>query len=310
MVPPQYADRARVELARVRGMAAREFQMTLRAGLVAVKELRRSGRDVLVGRFEPTPGNSFGVFLGGGVGLLESAIRGRGHADLAALADVPEALDDGEPVDLEGLSCRWDTLHSTHGAMVTLILHGAVDLSHVYAHVMSLAGPQSESRPVRQDTLRARWPPEGFMLEARARRRGGSALVWGARVLLETLLARLVLARGKPIGDFDPARYRREVATNTDFCKHDETVCLVIDCPSAAVDAIRAYMDGAALAQGFRYGIHVSQTALMTCLVTSAADSLHVHFVDGGAGGYTRASQNLKRAAIAGDLVGRQPGQT
>jgi len=31
----------------------------------------------------------------------------------------------------------------------------------------------------------------------------------------------------------------------------------------------------------------------MTCLVTSPADSLHVHFVDGG-GGYTSASRSLK----------------
>jgi hypothetical protein len=305
MVPPEYAERARVELARVRGTAAREFQMTLRAGLVPVRELRRFGKDVFVGRFEPTPGNSFGVFLGGGVGLLEASIRGRGNAELAARADVPIALDDGAPVDLEGLSCRWDTLHSTRGAMVTLILQGAADLVDVHANVMALAGPESLTRPVRQDTLRARWPPEGFMLEARARRRGGSLLVWGARVLLETLLARLVLARAKPIGDFDPQRYRSEVITNTDFCKHDETVCLVVDCPPPAVEAIRKYMDEASRAHGFRYGIHVSETALMTCLVTSPADSLHVHFVDGGAGGYTSASLGLKRTAI--DAGGARP---
>jgi len=34
--------------------------------------------------------------------------------------------------------------------------------------------------------------------------------------------------------------------------------------------------------------------ALMTCLVTSTADSLHVHFVDGGGGGYTNAAKKLK----------------
>ena len=219
MVPPEYAAQARVELARVRGMAARDFEMTLRAGIVPVKELRRLGTDVLVGRYEPTPGNSFGVFLGGGVGLLEASIRGRGNDHLAALSAVPVDLDDRAPVDLEGLSCRWDTLHSARGAMLTLILQGATDLSDVYAKVVALAGPDSDARPVRQDTLRARWPPAGFMLEARARRRGGSLPVWAARVLIETLLARLVFARAKPIGNFDPQRYRSEMITNTDFCK-------------------------------------------------------------------------------------------
>jgi len=49
----------------------------------------------------------------------------------------------------------------------------------------------------------------------------------------------------------------------------------------------------------------------MTCLVTSAANSLHVHFVDGGAGGYTSAASSLKNAAksaAAGTLDGPRPG--
>ena len=160
------------------------------------------------------------------------------------------------------------------------------------------ARPDAETRPVRQDTLKTSWPPPGFMLEARARRRGGSLLVWAVRVLLDTLLARVLFWRGKPTGRFDPERYRSEIVTNTDFCKHDETVCLVIDCSPAAVEAIKSYLDQAAPARGIRYGIHVSQTALMTCLVLAPSDSLHVHFVDGGAGGYTSASRGLKRAAV------------
>jgi hypothetical protein len=217
---------------------------------------------------------------------------------------VPVDLDDGAPVDLEGLSCRWDTLQSARGAMLTLILQGATDLAEVYAKVVALAGPDSDARPVRQDTLRLRWPPTGFMLEARARRRGGFLPVWAARVLIDSLLARLSFARAKPIGNFDPQRYRSEMITNTDFCKHDETVCLVMDCPSDAVEAIKSYLDEAAPARGIRYGMHVSQTALMTCLVMSPADSLHVHFVDGGAGGYTSASRSLKSTANAASRGG------
>lgn len=294
LVPPDKVVEARVELARARGQAARDFGLTLRVGLVPVGALRRFGCDLRVGRFEPTPGNSFGVFLGGGVERLESALRGRGDAELARLAGIADALDDGEPVDLEGLSCRWDSLRSTRGTMLTMIVHGKGDLSDVYAEIMRLAGPDTQSRPVSLRTLRARWPPHGFMLEARARRRRGFLIAWAARVLAETLLARLVLARGKPIGGFDPERYRREIITNTDFCKHDDTLCLVIDCPLAGVEAIKRYLAQVASARDLRYGLHLSDTALMTCMVTAPADSLHVHFLDGGGGGYTRASMSLK----------------
>lgn len=297
MVPAQHIEQARLMLARVRGMAAREFGLRLRVGMVSVGELRRLGSDVLVGRFEPTPGNSFGVFLGGGVGALEAAVKGRGDAELIALAAIAEALDDRVPVDLSGLSCRWNPLRSARGKMLTLIVQGAADPGEVYAAVMQLAGQGGDPRPVRLDTLGASWPPKGFMLEARARRRGGSLVLAVLQVLGETLLARLVFARGRPIGGFDPQRYRLEVSANTDFCKFDETICFVIDCALDGIAPIKQYLDQRASRGELRYGMDVCDTALMTCLVTSTNDGLHVHFVDGGDGGYTNAAKTLKSAA-------------
>lgn len=299
MVPPQHAAQARVALARARGAAQREHGLTLRVGLVSAGVLRRFGCDVRVGRYEPSPGNSFGVFLGGAVAVLEDAVRGRGHAELAAMAAIGEELDDRAPVDLTGLSCRWDALRSQRGKMLTLIIQGAPDPGAIHAAVLQLAQQDGDPRAVRTDNLRERWPPKGFMLEARARRRGGWLWASTARVLAETLLARVVMARGRPVGDFDPQRYRQEVATNTDFCRHDETLCFVIDCALERIDAIARHVAQCAAAQGFRFGMDVADTALMTCLVTSAAEGLHVHFVDGGGGGYTNAARQLKAARAA-----------
>ena len=284
-------------LARVRSLAAREFDLRLRVGLVSVGELRRHGSDVRVGRYEPSPGNSFGVFLGGGVSRLEAAVRGYGVAKLIASAAIPESLDDGVPADLSGLSCRWDKLRSQRGKMVTLIVQGASDLREIHANVMRLAGQDSDPRPVHLGSLSARWPPKGFVLEARTRRRGGPLALSILWVLCETLVVWLVLLRGRPIGNIDPHRYRREITTNTDFCKHDATLCFVIDCPLEAIEPIGQYLDGCVAEQGVRCDMDVADTALMACLVTSTVDSLHVHFVDGGGGGYTKAAKNLKAAS-------------
>lgn len=294
MVPPRRVPEARLVLARVRGLAAREFGLRLRVGLAPVSELRRFGSDVHVGRFEPSPGNSFGVFLGGGVGLLETAVRGRGDAELIAIAAIAESLDDGAAVDLSGLSCRWNALRSKRGKMLTLIIHGAADAGTVHSAVMRLAGQAGDPQPVRQDTLGVSWPSKGFMLEAHARRRGGSLALSVVRVLADTLLARLMFAVGRPIGGFDPQKYREEVATNTDFCKHDDTLSFVIDCANDCIASIKVYLDRCSANGELRYGMGLSETALMTCLVTSASGGLHVHFVDGGDGGYTYAAKMMK----------------
>lgn len=301
MVPPSRVEEARVVLARLRGEAQREFGFRLRVGLASVAALRRFGCDVLVGRFEPTPGNSFGVFAGGGIATLEAAVRGKGDPALQALSEIPASLDDGQPVDLGGLSCRWDPLQSGRGCMLTLIIHGAAQPAQVHAEVMRLAGGAADAQPVRRQTLRVGWPPRDFMLEARATRQGGPVWLSALRVLTNTLVARIVLGIGRPVGGFVPAKYIDEITTNTDFCKHDETVSFVIDCPLPAVDAIKAYLDAEMAAGRLRYGLHVSQTALMTCLVSSVNDGLHVHFVDGGDGGYTIAAKGMK--ALARDAV-------
>ncbi len=306
MVPPQFAAQARLALARVRGFAQREFGMQLRVGLASIAVLRQFGSDVRVGRFEPTPGNSFGVFLGGGVGMLETAVRGHGDAALIALVAIDADVDDGVPVDLAGLSCRWNPLQSGRGKMVTLIVQGAADPGAVHAHVMGLAGQGKNAQPVRLDTLSTSWPPKGFLLEAQATR--GNRPLWLAAlgVLAETLVAWGLLHLRRPVGGFDPDKYLAEVTTNTDFCKHDDTVSFVIDCPVDAIAAIRAYLDRLMAQGALRYGMNVSETALMTCLVTSPTESLHVHFVDGGDGGYTSAAKTMK-ALVSPAVLSRPP---
>lgn len=299
MVPPPQVAAMRQALARVRGTARRDHGMGLRVGLAPVAALRAAGSELQVARYEPSPGNHFGLFAGGGMGALEDAIRGRGVPELAAQAAVPEALDDAEPVDLSGLSCRWAPLQSTRGKMLTLILHGAPRAGELFAGIMQLAALDGDPRPARPDNLRAAWPPTGFMLEARARCRGGWLPWWTLRVLAETLLARWVIARGKPIGLFDPQRYAQEIRRNTDFCKHDRTLCLVLDCALPRIEAIRGLVQAHAEAQPFDWGMTVSDTALMTCLVTSETEGVHVHFVDGGGGGYTGAARQMKAARAA-----------
>jgi hypothetical protein len=258
--------------------------------------VRRLGGEVLVGRYEPTPGNSFGVFLGGGVNLIEQALKQRGNSELADLLTVPPELDDGAPVDLSGLSCRWDELRSVRGKMVTLIIHGAADPGEVYASVMHLVG-DGDPRPARLENLATRWPPQGFLLEARALRGRWPLPLMALWVLAKTALVGILFVRRRRFGPFDPQRYLGEIATNTDFCKHDTTVSFVIDCPKDKIAAIRQTLDERAGRGELRYGMHLSATALMTCLVTSALANKHVHFIDGGDGGYTNAARELKGPA-------------
>lgn len=294
LVPPERAEATRVALAATCRFAVAAYGMNLRAGAMTVGEIRRHGCDVRVARFEPSPGNSFGLFVGGGAQLVERAVKGREPAIPAARVVIPADTTGLEP-DLSGLSCRWAPLKSVRGKMVAVIVTGAGDPRAVYDRIVAIADPEGSGlNPVRTETLSAKWPPRTLMIEARQNRGRTPLALRVAALLLETLLAWIVIKRNRALGGFDPARYKAEIAQNTDFSKYDDTLAMVIDCPEARIAAIRAYLDDLSERGDLSYGIHLSDTALMTCLVENANEHKHVHFIDGGEGGYTQAAKELK----------------
>jgi hypothetical protein len=301
LVPPDYVLSTRQTLARLRGWTAREYGLELRVAAARVRDVRRFGADVLVGRYEPSTGNNFGVFLGGGVALMERALKGLDVPRLAAMAAISDTLDDGGPLDLTGLSCRWRELGSTRGKMISIIIHSASDPTEIYRSIMRIASQNGDPRPARLDTLAVRWPPNGFLLEAHARRGRWPLALMATVLLIETFAAYLILARNRRIGLFDPQKYRREVTVNTDFSKYDGTISFVIDCSNEQIEAIRQHLEQRASQGELRYGMHSSDTALMTCLVTSLGAGLHVHFIDGGNGGYANAAKQLKARILTGN---------
>ncbi|BAE50036.1 DUF3095 domain-containing protein [Paramagnetospirillum magneticum] len=300
LVPPQFAERARVELARARGFARREFGISLRVGAVPVATVTEAGGTILVGRYEPSPGNPFGMFSGGGMGLLEEAVKERGHPDLARLSRIPEELDDGEFPDLTGLSCRWEPLGTQRGAVIALLVVGDRDHCRLYRDLCRLSDSEAEGLKIAsRENLKPGWPGESTMIEARlGRGRGGVWRRW-LDVAAQTILVKLLCTLGLSLGGFDPRRYPEEVITNTAFVKHDDTLAVVFDCPSDRVDGLRAYLDEREARGELRYGLQISDVALMVCLVGNLSEGRHVHFMDGGDGGYTMAAKRLKAAAGA-----------
>ena len=97
------------------------------------------------------------------------------------------------------------------------------------------------------------------------------------------------------MGSFDAERYRREISENAvDFARSDDVLAMTFDCPTDRLEVMRSYLEERSARGELHYGLHESDHAVMTCLVASVTDNQHVHFVDGGDGGYTKAATALK----------------
>lgn len=293
LVPPHHAKAARTVLAQTRRFAKQDFKLELRVGLAPLAELNKRKCGVLVGRYEPAPCSAYAVFLGDGVELMESSIKGRGDDSLMNLSVIGDHDDDGAAPDLTGLSCRWTPLRSARGKMVALVIR-AKDHGSLHQKLTSIAGvPALNATSI--ENLQIRWPPKGLAREIKARKREDPLIVLTAlRVTVLTFIHYLFFKNKWNLGAFNAERYRNEVLRGAvDFARSGETLALVFDCPVDRIDAIRGYLDDCAGRHELNYGMHVSDHAVMTCLVTST-EGKHVHFVDGGDGGYTRAATHLK----------------
>ncbi len=146
LVPPEHALAARRVLAQTRRFAREEFKLDLRVGLAPLVEINARGKEVRVGRYQPAPASAYAVFLGDGVDLMESSVKGRADDSLAALAMINDADDDGQPPDLTGLSCRWTPLRAARGKMVALVLRSN-DHGTLHTELTRIAGVPALTLP-------------------------------------------------------------------------------------------------------------------------------------------------------------------
>jgi hypothetical protein len=271
-----------------------DLDLTLRAALVPVTAVEAEGLTAGVARFGPSKNVSYAMFSGGGLAWAERAMKA-GRFTLQAAAP-------GARPDLTGLSCRWNDIPATRGVIVSLLVvpvtHGDPAFRETIVGMLrELEASAEVARTVPSGGLTAGWPPAGAELEARAsRRRGESLFLRRIRVLVQTFLSYTVFRTGVRVGEFDPAVYRRQVVENSDFRKYDDNLRMTLDCTPVLADRIEQRLAKAERDGIVRFGIHRQPAAIMTCIVPSATESNHLHFVDGAAGGYALAAQKLRSA--------------
>lgn len=291
-VPPEWRARAEQALAAVQVWAQTEFGLDLRIAMVRVADIRAAGSDVTVARFKPSQGVDYAMFSGGGLFWAETRMKAGAHA-------IPPAPAGTLP-DLTGLSCRWSHMPSTAGVILSVVIvpvRGATDpaFGALAKEVIARVGKLSRAgHPAATLGPGVTWPPAGATLEAHAQRRGAGIGAARRKALFESFIAWFLIKTGLKLGGFDARRYRSVVGQNADFRKFDDGLKMTLDCDADTQEQLRVMLERAQSKGVIRYGLHMQSEAMITCIVPSILTDDHVHFVDGAAGGYTAAAQQIK----------------
>jgi hypothetical protein len=299
LIPEHMVVAAREALLGTQQLAKEQFQLELRVGIVPVKDVFESGYRIRVARLKMSENFQQAVFMGGGLAQAEKLLK---DAHTGEAYRVEAETGKKYQGDFSGFECRWNAIPSPHEETVSLLVQAVrgdySEHNRVYHQVLQqieeVYGDSMTRRPINVQNMSLMMNPYGFGVEAKVRHQDTS-LGRLLRILRGTLLARVAMAFNlERWGD-----YKAIVVGAIDNEKFDDTLRMIISGTTSQRLRLRAYLEERRLKGDVVYGTHVSQHALMTCVVFDYFGR-QVHFVDGADGGYALAAREMKGQLAAG----------
>ena len=279
-IPAEKIENVKKALATTKKKSIDEFSLVLRVSIVPVTEIYKNNCQVLIAKMKLSNTASIAMAKGNGLALAEELTKKTKKYELETISDFKDAH--------VGLECRWSPIETKNGEMLTIIVQSVDNKLEIYSEVLSAIYKIVPNLGIVSiDQLNIKFPPEHYYKEVLMKNSGFKKyLVYFFGLFLVAYQSIIVKLMKKNI------IYLNDLTKNTDYIKFDDTLRMVIDITiEQSVLILKLFVQLQNQNKIF-YGTHSAKTALLTCFVKSNTD--HVHFVDGGAGGYALAAKQLK----------------
>jgi hypothetical protein len=300
-IPPNLVPQASTALLATRIMANRYYGLNLRVGIIPIEIIHKAGLKVMVAKHRMSRYHIQAAFSGDGVEYAERLIKD----EKAGAAYRLQATDDVPEADFSGLECRWDNVPSKHGEIIALIVKAlatsieaeAAIYKKIITRLQQIYGSDDVCRPVYSAGLRTTYDGSKLVHENRIRTFGQgkkSYILHWFKIRIQNALGWLFMTFGLRIGGTSWGDYKKDLVANTDFKKFDGVLRMVMSGTREQRLELTACLEQYYKNRTCVYGIHTSDSALITCLI-SKRSGYHYHFVDGAEGGYAMAAMAMKR---------------
>ncbi len=300
LIPPSLLPAARQVLHAAKNRAKEHFNLSLRVGIVPVERVAADGFSIGVAKLIVSEFFDQAVFSGGGLSRAEQLVKRSPDGRSYELPDDPTVTD----ADFSGLECRWNPVRSEKGEIVSLLIHANGGSDHAknelyreaVAKIESIFGESAGYRPATETTLVLTSDKKDMRAELHAKH--GHRPAWIQWLCLRLFLFQNRLGTvffGKPMrfAGVDWRNYKKILIQNTDHQKFDDMIRMVISCSTTDRQRFEQYLREQHSMGRLNYGLHITDSALLTCLVFDRLNR-HFHFVDGSNGGYALAARAMK----------------
>jgi hypothetical protein len=299
LIPSRFIQESEISLLAVQKMAADEFDLVLRIGIVPIAAII-ANYEIKIAKLRISENYDQAILRGGGISYATSLVKNQATTNLYS----PKHQNSCPIANFSGLECRWQDIPTRHEEILSLIIlvtapsQTQIDLLYgeVINQVDRIYGQGSECHPVVTENLQLTFRQKNLFSETRVftayKSRVQQVLyLWKLRLI--NLLGLLFMTFNIKTGEFNWGDYKQTVTESTDFKKFDDVLRMVISGRTRQRQKLTEYLEKKFKEGRLVYGFHVSDRALMTCLVFER-DGRQVHFVDGADGGYALAAKQMK----------------
>ena len=300
-IPPELVDSAQNALIGARALAREQFDLELVIGIVSAEDIRKQGAELSIAKVKRSASTHQAAFSGDGWRLVELTIKSEVNSS---------PIQTTSKADFSGFECRWGEVPARLDHKLSLIVSATAleqkDRDEFYKDFLDFrtktlgdsTSIHPSWHPLQIDQMNLQVLPWKLLPEAMVRASGGlfSMMFYAMKVMLGNIAGLILFALGKDTKDVEWSRYLGDLVSNSDYEKFSSRLMMVLDVSTAQADALENYLSEAHESGRCLYGTHRSPTAIITCYIREYNDD-HVHFVDGGNGGYTAASIGYKAEA-------------
>ncbi|MDX1760778.1 MAG: DUF3095 family protein [Christiangramia sp.] len=288
LVPSEIKEQALSVLEKHSRNTEKNFGFDLAVGSFEVSEIYQLNIDLKIARAKINKALNIPVILGGALKYAEDKIK----EDV----DAPEIVLDETPLNLQGMECKWDRIKPPKEGheVLTLIISGCGDndYSKVYSRVMQkideIYGSVDLRKPISVDKLKTKSGFQRIKDEMKAKFGKWSWLVFIKNWFIANFGS--MYLKNSDSGK----SYLHKLVELSDNLTLDGRINTVISGTAEQRKSLVQYLDELEELNLIKYGYHVSEESIMSCYVKDIHQDQHIHFVDGGNGGYTKAANQLK----------------
>jgi hypothetical protein len=292
IIPPSLLAKAKKVLLEASKKAKDAFDLELRVGFISVRELEEKGYFIELTKFRVTKEYTQAIVRGNGLEIAEELLKKEYET-----YKVKNDYDQEYSANFDGLECRWEDIKSPKDETISILIKSinTKNDNQIYTNcikeIEKIAGNNKDRNPIKiQNQLNLSFNPKVLNTEASIINKNKFTKIFTIlKLMFENFLGLLLMKYAKNNWN----NYKERILQTTDTEKFDDMLRMVISVDKIQTTKLEKYLEKEYQNKNLIYGIHKSNSALMTCLIFQRHGK-HIHFVDSSNGGYALAAKELK----------------